>query len=350
MTLDEAANYVCKKVRRQDATSIVRCKEYLQQRAEMVWNDQLWKESLAETFIAYSPDTLNTSSFYHSTDGILRLPIGCEKVIAIRESAWDYAGAPQANVLGGLVPVQWEDAFADEFEWLGKEGTARKFIILPPCVYAFQPNNNAANGSGSSIGVSLDMTNHFTDAEASVSMVYVDAYGNHKTYSGRYQSSPFFGGGTGMLACQVNDFAKGSSLQAWTLRFYIFGTGYDTVRAITFTTDAGQAPKQSRIKLINRPDRDSYYRILCKREFPGWLELVDAPMQSSVNALLAFAQGDMLQHMFQYGMAKECFSEGEALLEQLKRVETVQQAHRQRIIPSDGIGAPDYYSGFISKS
>ena len=53
------------------------------------------------------------------------------------------------------------------------------------------------------------------------------------------------------------------------------------------------------------------------------------------NCLIAFATGDMLRFLRRYPQADSHFAEGQALLEQLKRIETVQMAHRQRIVPDE---------------
>ena len=70
MTLAEMADFVCTKVRQTDAAAVAACKTYLRQRAEMIWNDQLWKATLTEAFAYYDPSSADTN-LYTSSDGCL---------------------------------------------------------------------------------------------------------------------------------------------------------------------------------------------------------------------------------------------------------------------------------------
>lgn len=44
MTLLEIANYVCNLVGKTDSTSVTRCKEYVRQHHQLIYDSALWRE------------------------------------------------------------------------------------------------------------------------------------------------------------------------------------------------------------------------------------------------------------------------------------------------------------------
>lgn len=108
---------------------------------------------------------------------------------------------------------------------------------------------------------------------------------------------------------------------------------------VTFAAAAASLPLRQRVRFVEIPTAAMTVRVLGKRGAPLFTGDSDEPgISGSENCLISFAQGDMLQRERQYGKAQELFQEGAMLLDQLKRVETVQQAHNARIIPEGGFG------------
>jgi hypothetical protein len=78
-------------------------------------------------------------------------------------------------------------------------------------------------------------------------------------------------------------------------------------------------------------------------------DLESPAIRGSENCLIAFAQADMLERDEQYGKAQAKLQEALVLLQQLKAVETVQQAHNVSITPAGGYGDDyDYRAGAFS--
>ena len=56
MTLLEIANYVCNLVGKTDSTSVTRCKEYVRQHHQLIYDSALWRESLEVDRVTMQPD------------------------------------------------------------------------------------------------------------------------------------------------------------------------------------------------------------------------------------------------------------------------------------------------------
>lgn len=56
MTLSEIATYVCNLIGKTDSTSLTRCKEYIRQHHELIYDSALWRESLIVERVTMEPD------------------------------------------------------------------------------------------------------------------------------------------------------------------------------------------------------------------------------------------------------------------------------------------------------
>lgn len=89
----------------------------------------------------------------------------------------------------------------------------------------------------------------------------------------------------------------------------------------------------ARLKLVNVPDQNGTLYVLGKLKFVA-LGDSDTPCLRGIdNALLAFAEGDMLERARQYGKAQAKYTEAAAHFAIMKDIEKGQQQSISRIIP-----------------
>lgn len=125
MTLLSMANYICGKVNQTDAEDVTKCKGFLAQFHEMIWNDQLWKDSLVEYSQALdaTASAYTLSSTYLPSLGVVLLPAMIQKVLAVRTDA------RKLNI------QRPEYYYRIDYDAFAKAGTPADFICLPPAVW-----------------------------------------------------------------------------------------------------------------------------------------------------------------------------------------------------------------------
>ena len=390
MTLTQLADYVCLKVNQQEPEDKTACKGFLQRRLEMIWNDQLWKDSIVEYAVAIDPESTYTpASVYLPTKGVLLLPTEISRVLAVRTTE------------RALRVARHEVYYRQDPDTFNATGVPLDFVLLSACVWEFDSNahislfrsDEADNGS-----VSLDLldTNNGTDiARTSVTLTASETLVGEveridaiikSTTSGTvsvrqragvtirndtdavaYFNTGSFWSKITVAAGETGAFATPPE-RLFATEFVMAGilailppTGDDTTiegsvvwdgSAFTYTkrcedsivtmaaTDTTAALRQ-RIRLLETPEDATTVRVLGKRKCPRFSDDNDQPpVRGMENLLIAMAQGDMLERERQYGKANLKFQEGVALLNQFKAEETIQQAHNQRIIPDSGFGDP----------
>jgi hypothetical protein len=306
MTLAEQSSFVCVKVNQTEVEDIAACNEFLKRRAQMLWADQLWKDSLVEYVQTLSPTGYTSASNWLPTKGVLLLPSDIERVIAVRSDTG------KLNVQSG------EFYYRRDFDVFAATGTPLEYTLLPPCVWETDVDINWAlysttvNDQASFAYLNSDGINLMRVESLNIQPVL--------TFTSQRLDSLSYNTQTDLT---VADLAGGLNLN--------------------FTDGVATAPKRQRVRIIPVPAAQMTIRVLGKRKLPGFEEDTDEfALTGADNALLAFDQGDMLQRERYYAKAQVCNTEGGLLLEQLKRVETVQQAHNKRIVPAMGLG-PDYF-------
>lgn len=106
MTLSDMASFVTGKIGRTDSDSVSKCKEFLARRYELIWNSQLWRESLATATQSVSADTQDVTLADSNIDQIVAVrwsdttlgPVAHEQVFAIDPTLFDGSGTPLAFV------------------------------------------------------------------------------------------------------------------------------------------------------------------------------------------------------------------------------------------------------------
>lgn len=307
MTLSSMATYVCRKVRQSDDAAIARCKLFLAQRAEMLWNEQLWKDALLEAEITLETDGTSslTDSLWLPDRGTLVLPDDVDRILAVRTTS---------RVLS---PNQREYYFQNDSDLLARTGTAYGYHLLKPVVWEFEEATDLLIVKTGTADANTVVT-YTTDGVSKQTATFAATTGGYSI--------------TGVLAILQLSCTGALDIQDADSEESIF-TMAATLQAM---------PLRQRVRFVDMPADEFTARVLFKQAFPGFSNDYDLPpVQNMDNCLMAFAQADMLQHARQYGKAQLIQQEALVLLQQLVGLETVQQARRARLVPEDG-----YDSGY----
>lgn len=305
MTLAELASFVTSKVNQSEPEDVLACKNFLKRRFEMVWQAQLWKDSLFEF-----TQTLGAIADYEVTDTwlptkqILLLPTVFTHVVAVRTAD------RKLNVESSEVLYRSDvDAFADT-------GQPTKYRQLSPCVWEWDEAVDSLSINGPS------------EADSETPIVLDETLGTVTTrYSDQMQNIP-----TTTAPERVEVFTKATSDD--TISLYV---NYPLVEIIQLAATDTAALKRQRIQLLGTVVAPITIRVLGKVKMPTFTADADEPGLTGVeNCLIAFAQADMLERERQYSKAKALQDQGAALLELLTKEQTKQQAYHKRLVPEDG--------------
>ena len=314
MTLLEMAEYVSDKVRQSDAAAQERCKKFLRRRHEMIWNEALWRASvwrhdftweLAPSFSSQPP----FANYWSFAGGVVGLPPTVDRVLALRRED------------AGVAVTQMEELFRCGVDEFAQEGTPVKFAVLPAAVVDFQRLTDSDIQSES-----ITFTGAAADAEATLRMKFMDIDGEERE-AGITLDATGAGAHGEPYARVILSITKEVTTADILMEF-------DTDDIVTLAAADTAAKRYPRIRLLPTPTADTAFKCLVKKKAtPMTADADEVELQGVENALMAFAQADMLQHARQYAKAMEVSKEALGLLEQFKRMEVVQQATRQRIVP-----------------
>jgi hypothetical protein len=392
MTLSELADFICTKVNQTEANDLAACKTYLRQRRDMIWQGQLWKDALVEYSVDIDPTAAYAvTSPYLPTKGVLLLPPEIERVLAVRTST------RKLNI------IRPEFLYRIDYHAFGTTGEVIDYHLLPPCVWEWDTAQIASLIRGddadleavaladvlSSDGTSVarevvtlnDTAKALTETErldaiskpATTGALSLAVWTDYHVVTNNASASFLFTcgsstvtlapgesgsltvGGAMITAREVADgfaptYAMTISYSAGTpiangvhVSFsgsvFTVGSSYTTI--LTIPASSTTATKRQRVRLVEAPGAATTIRVLGKRKAPTFTDNNDeSGLSGADNCLIAFVQADMLQRERQYGKAQVLQQEAIALLDQLRHLETVQQAHHVRMMPDSGFG-PD---------
>ncbi|HVX56980.1 MAG TPA: hypothetical protein VHA37_04560 [Candidatus Saccharimonadales bacterium] len=306
MILSDMVAFVCGKVNQTAAEDLAACRGFIQRRYEMIWNADLWKDSICQVTKALSAaDPLTTT-------GHVLVPRAVERVLAVR--------TPDRQVPVIAPEVLWR-VDVDEF---ARTGTPFQFAPMAPVVWVRPPG----------LADQVQLLNSVqADSAVSVSLSYMDA-------AGEAYDVTLAPGDAGAAALsgppqEVLSFSKKATTGNVSL---VSAADNATVFARLGPTDTDFLTFR-RLRLLDIPDQDTTLRILGKGRPAGFKGDNDSPRITGVtNCLLSFAQADMLERERQYGKAQSKLQEAVALLADLRLQETVQEAQNRRIMPDGGYG------------
>lgn len=306
MTLLDIANFVCGLVNQTQAEDVTQCKGFVKQRFEMIWNDQLWKDSLVEYTQTLTSVGYASTSTWLPTKQTLLLPVGIGKVIAAR---FDVS---KLNVESSEV------FYRIDFDSFASTGRPSSYRLLSPAVWELDVSTHVSmeTNSVAAVNCSVDSLSSDLVTPTRVSVALTASVGLTFT--------------TTRIDAVSKDVNGAISIKDGATTFVALGS--------TITN----APKRQRIQILGSVVDGTVIRILGKSKVPTFTADADEPGLSGVeNCLIAFAHGDMLKTLRQYQKSGLVMQEGLSLLEQLKKVETAQQAYSKRLIPEGGY-AEDY--------
>lgn len=317
MTRSQLSTQACNKLSMTEDEDLAAAGGFLTNRNEMLWQSQLWKDSLVE-YVQTLSGTYAITSNYLPTDGIVLVNPIVQRVVAVRT---------ELNALNVQRP---EIFYRRDFDTFGQQGLVVDFVLLSPSIWQFDSSvlalpvllNTAANDQG------LIVNTDVLDVDSiNVRRLAITASTTQVALA---------------TTSRLDSLSKIKSNSNITL----------SVGATTFVTMLAadnNVAKMQRIKLVQVPPTSRYpvtLRILGKRICPTFSNDLDEPsINGSDNLLLALCQYDLLQRSRQYGKAAALMTtEIPQLYKQLVDLEVVQQAFSSRILPSQGYGDNDWFA------
>jgi hypothetical protein len=320
MTLSDMADFVCRKVRQTDTTSVARCKEFLSKRYELIYNDALWRDSLYLFPFTFVPEYRLLTDRPESWDSIWMMPSVVDKVVALRTDSQELQPSGQELLMRGSL---------DEFV---QTGQPVNFTTLAPCV-AILPADYDFH----------DLEIFGGDSGQTWTIHIIDADGNREKFTSTFPS-----GGTSIVAdCRVVERATKQASSADV----DLSTNSTDITLATCPAAETAFPVRLPIRLIPGPTDDIDLKALVKKKHIPLEDDGDAPeLRNVVNCLLAFAQADMWERGRQIGKANSKFSEAGALLDQLKQNHSWQEHTQVRLVPDIDTPSGSVGDGLAGKS
>ncbi len=330
MTLSELANYIATKLSQTDAASVAACKMFLRARYRMLWDSANWPEALALTHLATTPSVFQV------------MAAEIETVIRV----FDYT---DNTPLEAIDPAQLFDF--NPSEWTGSGATPIHFVIGPNVAIPV-----TAEGSAYAIpGFQVSATN--SEAfDVVVRIAGVQLAGGAPSPVSEVLAIPA-GGSTASVNYYDKVFSLGvvspdpsAPLQSGIVAYARVGGATVGPGPAQILPGARDADAFCTIRLLAAPAGAPTLLVLGKRRRNDLLNDGDAPIvRGCDNALIAFAQADMLERDRQYAKAQAKLADGNNELQLLANLKRQQAASQTRIIPADIHGAL-LTSGFTDKT
>ncbi len=402
MTLSELATQVSTVTGFVEDDDISAAKSFLTAKHRLMWNHQLWKDSLVEYNVTLSPDGYTPDSVWLPTAGVLLLPATIQKVLAVRSS--DY----HLNV------QRQEYFYRIDYNAFAAQGSPYEFVVLPPCVWQMDGQaqlvvvlSNAAD-IGCVVTVDMLQPDGITYLRYALTTTALTTYFNLDAVAYAAKTPPCFTNQigavikpaiNGTMTVEVVDYelsvlrnSSGATVTFGTSTVEQLGLGtytnyavasgeslnvYDRLASVAvvpdsivnipvvggrYTYNAGLTfalvpytlatmlaadlviPKRQRIRFVRIPSDETTVRVLGKRNPPSFSNDSDEPaITGCEDYLIAFASAQMWERARQFGKKQLLMQESDALLGDLIKQETVQQAHHISITPETVMGG-DYYA------
>ena len=382
MTLSEIATYVCNLIGKTDSTSLTRCKEYIRQHHELIYDSALWRESLIVERVTMEPDgrvthievtgggsgytSAPTVGFsaggtgYVAPTATAKILNGKVSEIILTKGGNGYETNPTVTLTGGAGSGATAKAYATGYndELILPQSISQVLAItadnqeLRPediiTQYMVDPSALTESGTASgfsaitSVGINFDLLNgslYFDLASASDAGKKVEIVGKLLGDPTRiYKETLTLAASPSTNVSfesysEVTSLSKEATADTVTVRNI---TSYDKFYWYGWETKA----EFQRVKLYRRPEYDStapiQLVILGKQKIRPLVSDTDAPMISGIdNALIKYGTADMLKRQRQYGKAQLETGEGDRLLAVARDAETNQTAKIMRIVPDD---------------
>jgi hypothetical protein len=306
MNLSEIADVICTQVRLTDETAVAACKKFLRRRHQYIWNEALWRDSLAQINITYAPDDNDLHAL-----GIYLLPSSVDRVLACRTADKQLTAANEEEFYQTNLDAY--DQTGDEVGYYLMSKVVWQFATAPAAVTFWWVGTDQATGQ---------------ENTGNMQIKYLDSANVRQNISGDYgdaetvMTNPLV---VESISCPAN-------------LAYDYNYSADDAASYFATIPAGEtmAARRWRLRLLNIPVENKTVKVLVKKTAPDFTNDYDEPFISNAeNCLIALAAGDMMKFLRSHASANEYYAEGRAMLDQLKKIEVAQQAFRAKIIPNE---------------
>jgi len=384
MTLLQIATYICNLVGKTDSTSITRCKEYVRQHHQLIYDSALWRESLTVDRVTTEPDgriiyleltdggsgytsaptvgfTSTTGSNATATAKLFNDSIG---EVVLTNAGHNYEDNPTVTFTGGAgtgaAATAYASGYSDQLVLPQNISqvlaiTADNEELIPSeIITQFMADPSSINEKGtankfsaiSSVGINFNLVNgslYFEAVDAEDAGKKIEVVGRLKGDPDRIYKETVTLAASPSTNVTFESYSEITSLsKEETIDTIIVKniTGYDKFYWNGWETKS----EFQRVRLYSRPEYDStgpiQLTILGKKKIRPLTADTDAPMISGIdNALIKYGTADMLKRQRQYGKAQLETGEGDRLLAVARDAETNQTAKIMRIIPEDLSGA-----------
>jgi hypothetical protein len=316
MTLDELATFVTDKVGTPDSDSVTICKSFLEKRHQMIWRRHLWRDSL-------TPMTTTAYSGYRYV--VFNTSADVDKVVAVCQ---DDARTLSPEELMSLF-------FNNPTAFATTGGPSGVFSVMrrTPLFRGLDYLPTGAQGIRVQVGTYLSSEN------VTVTFYGRDNRGNEETATAVLDSAS--------AEVVSTTRAPADTYLTEIRKITTSATGWssdDEGIDITRVTDGGSLgfiyegntthPTFPVIRLGELPTANATIKAIGKLACPRLTADADETRLADIdNALLSYAEGDMLARQRQRGKANLCYAEGEAMIKSLIAQETQQSASNIRVIP-----------------
>lgn len=330
MTLGDMAALVCAKTRQSDSTALARCKQFLRQRYEMIWAEEMWNDSLFRLEFSFNMSAsalasdLPFANFFSRDVGIWHLPPTVDRILALRRTDQGVGVADHFRFYRDTL-----DAFEQTGAPVGFEVLGGVFADLRGKLTTVEAQGVVLSSPGG-------------DENAVVRVVYLDFDGEEQILTSEALEAGYSNTFYPQVIQSVSKPTTNSAVQV-----VVDG---DVIGTVAASAQVGK--RYPRIQLLPMPVVTTDFKALVKQKPLRLEDDNDEPALRGVeNCLMEYAQADMLERARQYSKAQLKRSEADALLLKLKKTEVAQEANHCQIVPevSEVSGTVGYHhsKGYI---
>lgn len=311
MTLSEIATLITNKLGRTDSgnanSSVDICKSFINRRYKMIYDNTMWLESLA-TAVEWVFD----------------------RDVTISNNPEVYYSGGSAAKIDRVIAANFAEADVE---------TVNSITVSSPAGIKYQMSSTSGWNVGDTFyAYGFPNTVQALNGKKTVDVVHAEYLSiadptNLQTANGNYNI-------TGWITADENAFAEITPIDWW--KHFKVDPSLLVEQDTTLQTPENfvHLPKDGsgnpRVRLIPGPSKEGLLHVLGK---VAWTELTDddSPVIHGIDeALLAYAEGDMLERGRKYAKAQIKFQEGAALLQAMRQAQVQQFA-------SDPVVIPDIY-------
>ena len=313
MTLSSIADFVCKKVGKTDSTSVAICKDFIRQRHEMIYDTGLWKDSIKiEEFTLPTKDTTDDNPYTSAgTTSVYEQELTLPYEIARPINVLYETSLLSCRDLQAIVRIQPEALFS--------EGTPASYTEIEPIAFGKSTSSDPfrvmlrLRSSSADDGKQVYFKGIKDGRPVSETLTLSSSsfYGSVEFDEVHYVSKPVTSG-----YVRISNGAITHTIPAEETRFSLCRLRMNLVPEYV----VGET-----VNLI----------VVGKKRLRPMRDDNDEPQIRGIdNALIAYAEGDMLERGRQFGKAQIKYGEASSLLDVVRDLERGQSGAVSVLQPS----------------